>query len=125
MITNRNIIIGIAGVLLAGLIVWKIVGAGPSSDQRKQTAPLVQVETPKRETITYKLRFKGDVLPIQQANIYSKVTGNLDRVYANIGMKVAQNQLLALIDTVELSQAVQQTEATYQNAKINFDRTKE
>lgn len=119
--------ISIAGLVLflAVIVVWKIVGANSSADVRRPAAILVQVGHPERSTIVYRLKFTGDVLPIQQANIYSKINGNLERVYVNIGARVEEDQLLALIDTTETAQQEQQTAATYQNTKLTYERTKE
>jgi membrane fusion protein (multidrug efflux system) len=75
--------------------------------------------------VAYRLHFTGDVIAIQQASIYSKVSGNLEKIYADIGTRVKQNQLLALIDTTELHQQYQQAAATYQNAFLNHARTKD
>jgi RND family efflux transporter MFP subunit len=122
---NLKYIIPAVLILIVLVVLTKIVGKSSSSDPRRQSIPLVQVEQPHRETVVYKLKFTGDVLPIQQANIFSKVTGNLDRVYADMGDRVRRNQLLALIDTTELSQQFQQASATYQNARLNYERTKE
>lgn len=75
--------------------------------------------------MTFRLPFTGDVVAIQQAAIFSKVSGNLERIYADMGMHVERNQLLALIDTTELHQQYQQAAATYQNARVTYKRTKE
>ncbi|MBI1804545.1 MAG: efflux RND transporter periplasmic adaptor subunit [Ignavibacteriae bacterium] len=112
-------------LLLFGLVAWRIMGNSSSSDTRRQNTPLVRVDQPRRETVITTLRFTGDILPIQQANIYSKVNGTLNRVYVDIGASVRQGQLLALIDTTELSQQVQQNAAKFQNARLNYERTKE
>ncbi len=112
-------------VILIALVVLKLVDGKTPADTRRQNIPLVKVEHPRRESVLYKLSFTGDVVPIQQASIYSKVAGNIEREYVDIGAAVAQNQLLALIDTTELSQQFRQSEATYENAKLNFERTKE
>ncbi len=112
-------------VFLAALVVWKIISANASSDSRRQALPVVQIERPRRDTVFNKLQFNGDVVPIQQANIFSKVNGSLERIYVDMGTRVTQYQQLALIDTTELSQIVQQTGATYENARLNFERTRE
>jgi membrane fusion protein (multidrug efflux system) len=46
-------------------------------------------------------------------------------VYVNIGDFVRENQMLALIDTTELALQVQQTGASYVNAKLTYDRNVE
>ncbi|TAL69159.1 MAG: efflux RND transporter periplasmic adaptor subunit [Bacteroidetes bacterium] len=73
----------------------------------------------------------GDILPIQQANIYSKVSGNIEMVYVNIGDFVKDGQILALIDTTIYSQNANLANANYNqqlanfaNAKLNYERNK-
>ena len=122
---NKKIVASFVGVVVVGVAVVTIASKGPSTDNRRQNIPLVQVELPRREAVVYKLVFTGDVLPIQQANIYSKVTGNIDRIVAEMGSYAKENQLLALIDTTELAQQFQQAAATYENTKMNYQRTRE
>lgn len=123
---KKVIIITLAGaLLLISIAVWKILGSDTAGDARRQPAPLVKAEKPGRTDLQYKLSFTGDVLPNQQANIYAKVSGTLERVYVDMGTYVHENELLALIDTTELSQQVRQTGATFVNAKLNYTRTKD
>ncbi len=116
-----------AGILvfLAALVIIRILSSNAGVDTRRANAPIVKVERPARETVTYSLNFTGDVVAIQQATIISKVSGNLDHIYADIGTRVARDQMLALIDTTELHQQYQQAAATYQNALSTQQRTKE
>ena len=123
-ITRKNIFIGLA-ILLALGAVYRFVKGGAASDTRRVPAPLVRVELPHKETVVNALSFTGDILPIQQANIYSKVNGNLEKLYVDIGMHVRENQLLALIDTTELYQQYQQAAATYENARLTYERNKD
>lgn len=103
----------------------KILGDRPASETRRQNLPAVSVQKPARELIVQRIQLTGDVLPVRQANIFSKVSGTLDQVYANIGSVVKPGQALALIDTTELAQQVQQMQATYYNARISFQRTQQ
>jgi membrane fusion protein (multidrug efflux system) len=84
--------------------------------------PLVQVEKPRRETVKVRLEFNGDVMPIRQAAIFSKVSGNLERIFTDMGYTVRANQLLATIDSTELYQQFQQASAAFQNALLTFSR---
>lgn len=110
---------------LASVVAIKIISSKAAIDTRRQNAPIVRVEKPTRETVTYSLSFTGDVVAIQQATVVSKVSGNLDRIYVDIGTHVERDQILALIDTTELHQQFQQASATYQNALSTQQRTKE
>jgi len=126
MKTRTKYLIPLVIVLaILGVLAYRMVNGGPSATAARQNAPLVKLEQPRRETVTSALQFTGDVVAIQQAALYSKVSGNLDRVYVDMGTLVKRNQLLALIDTTELHQQYQQAEATSQNARLIFTRTRE
>jgi RND family efflux transporter MFP subunit len=118
-------IIGIIALALVVLIVVRFSAVGSSADARRSNIPLVKVEKAVRENVEYKLEFNGDVIAIQQASIYSKVSGNLDRVLVDMGTHVRHDQLLAVIDSTELYQQVQQTAATYANARTIYQRNEE
>lgn len=110
-------------VLLVGAIVaYRISTDVKTAESRRFTVPLVKVEKPLRELVKSQLQFNGDVLAIRQAGIFSKVSGNLERIYADMGSKVFAGQLLATIDSTELYQQYQQANATYQNARMTFGR---
>jgi membrane fusion protein (multidrug efflux system) len=109
----------------AGIVAYRIIAGNTATDAKKLNVPLVKIESPQRETVNYRLQFSGDMLAVSQANIFSKVSGNLERVYVDMGARVRRDQPLALIDTTELRQQYQQAAATYENARINYQRTKE
>jgi membrane fusion protein (multidrug efflux system) len=112
-------------LLVIAIAAYKITTAEKEAGSRRQMAPLVKVEKPTRELIKIQLQFNGDVLPIRQASIFSKVSGNLERIYVDMGSTVRANQLLASIDSTELYQQYQQTSATYQNARMTFGRVQQ
>jgi len=113
-------------ILVVGIVVaLRISNAAKSAEARRQMIPLVKVENPIRELVKSQLQFNGDVLAISQAGIFSKVPGNLERIYADMGSKVYAGQLLATIDSTELYQQYQQTNATYQNAHMTFERVQQ
>ncbi len=115
----------VIGMIIVFLLILRIISGHAAVEPRRNSAVLVKVEPPLRTTVTYSLQFTGDVVAIQQANIFSKVSGNLENVYVDLGTRVSRNQRLALIDTTVLHQQYQQAEATYENAKVNYQRTKE
>jgi RND family efflux transporter MFP subunit len=112
-------------VVLAALFVWRMASGDPSADVRRQNVPVVKTEHPLRQTVMYNLLYTADVVAVQQAGIYPKVSGTLDRVYADMGTPVRRGQMLALIDTTELFQTRQQAAATAQNARLTYRRTKD
>jgi len=126
MIVKRKYVYFIAGaLLLVALFLWRILSGDPAADTRRQAIPVVKTENPLRLTVMYNLLYTADVVAIQQAGIYAKVSGTLDRVYVDMGSPVRRGQMLALIDTTELFQTRQQAAATAQNARLTYRRTKD
>jgi RND family efflux transporter MFP subunit len=116
---------GGAALLILLIVAVRLFTSRETEETRRQNVPLVKVETPLRDTVNVTLQFTGDVLAIQQAAIFAKVTGNIERIYADIGARVSRGQVLALIDTTELYQTYEQAIATSENANLNFRRTRE
>jgi RND family efflux transporter MFP subunit len=126
MILKRKYIIAIAcAVLFIALIVIRVATGDSGADTRRQSIPVVKTEHPLRQNVTYNLLYTADVAAIQAAGIYPKVSGTLDRVYVDMGTPVRRGQMLALIDTTELSQTRAQAAATAQNARLTYHRTKD
>ncbi len=115
-------IVGALAAIVAAFVVYRVFTDAQSAESRRQNVPLVQVENPHRETVKVQLEFNGDVMPVRQAAIFSKVSGNLERIYTDMGYNVQTNQLLATIDSTELYQQFQQASATYQNALLTYNR---
>lgn len=121
---KKLVAVVVLGVVVAGVVYFLITG-GTAAGSRSQSAPLVKTETPVRQAVATVLRFTGDIIPMQQAAIFSKVSGTLERVYVDMGARVGQGQVLARIDTTELYQQYQQAAATYQNARLTYARTRD
>lgn len=109
--------------LVVGLTWYRISHRQLPAAARRAALPVVQTAQPARAALRLALEYTGDMIAVRQADIFSKVTGNLEQVYVNIGTPVRMGQILALIDTTELYQTYQQASATFINAKLTFDRT--
>jgi len=121
---GRLFLLGLIFVIIAAIfVVVQLRSARASSEARRQQTPAVKVQTPARTDLMRALHFTGDVSAIQQAAIFSKVSGNIDRIYVDMGMPVRRGQILALIDTTELAQQLQQASATYENARLIHQRS--
>jgi membrane fusion protein (multidrug efflux system) len=125
------VLTGIVIILAAAALVYYRINENIKSSKRPAPPPQsVKVKQPERGDIASKIVISGDILPIQQTNIYSKVTGNIQKIYADIGDYVHQGKLLASIDKSVFLQTVRQTEgllnqakATLENNKVNLART--
>ncbi len=131
MLKNRKnaIIVSCIALLLIIFVVVKFKSA--DAPERRASIPTVVSGNLQKGEIVKSESLTGDILPIQQANIFTKVNGNIEKIYSDIGDHVIQNQVLALIDTTIYSQSMKQSKANYmqalanlENAKLIFDRNK-
>jgi membrane fusion protein, multidrug efflux system len=121
--TTRTILIAVI-VLIVGFIVFRLLTMKPPAAKKQPTPPVV-VALPERTDVIYKLEYDGDVIPVLQAYVFSRVSGLLQAIYTDMGKTVRRNQLIALIDTAEAYQMMKQSEAAYYNAKATSIREQE
>lgn len=118
---NYALVALIPAAILVFAVIRLITAAGPVA-QKKTPIPLVQLATPTRMDVTYSLEYDGDVVPIRQANIFSRVTGMLEQIYTDMGHTVQRGQIMALIDTSQAHQAELQAAAALANARATEHR---
>jgi len=80
----------------------------------------VSVVQPQRTAPTQEITLPGNVEPFVSAPIYSRTNGYLQKWYVDIGAHVKQGQLLAVIDTPEVDQQLQQSRSTLATAQANL-----
>jgi membrane fusion protein (multidrug efflux system) len=127
---KKKFVIPSVGIILVLIfIVFKIRQSSDSENKRPVPRPSVVISAPDIIEMQRSLILTGDILPIQQANIYSRVSGNIDKIFVDIGDWVKQSRVLAVIDSTIYSQNLRQADASYlqaeanfNNAKLNFDR---
>jgi len=119
------VVIALAAVGLAWAVITRINAPAAGTESKKTNRPPVRIAVAEHEDLTYRLDFSGDVNPARQANVFSKVTGNIERLYADMGQTVHEGAMLALIDTAALGATLQQTRTSYVNARVQYNRTKD
>src|SRR5437879_5474017 len=82
--------------------------------------PEVSVVSPKRTVPPHEIILPGNVEPFINSPIYSRTNGYLKEWSADIGAHVKQGQLLAVIDTPEVDQQVEQSLSNLNTAKANL-----
>ena len=132
--TKRKIYIALGVVVLVFILLFYFRLKNDLAATKKQPTIIqtVELSAPVRTNVVKKLSFTGDILPIQTANIYSRVSGNLERIYVDQGDYAYSGKLLAEIDRTIFEQNVRQNEGLYkqslaqmENNKVNFDRNKD
>jgi RND family efflux transporter MFP subunit len=110
---------------LLSIVIYRFATGNGADESRRTQIPLVTTELPLQQRVVYNLQFTGDVVAIQQAGVYAKVTGTLERVFVDMGTFVTRGQSLAQIDTTELAQQNDQARATFENARLLYRRNKD
>ena len=120
------LIIGL--IVIAGLgtaIYLGIHGRTQAETQLTQetqaaAVPSVVVIHPKPNTMTSEVSLPGNTQAFIDTPIYARASGYLKNWYFDIGARVKQGQLLAVIETPELDQQLEQAQASLQNAQANL-----
>ena len=113
-------------LLLAALLVsgiWSRVKAERSlrADATQAAVTAVSVVSPKQAEPDQDLILPGNVQPYITSPIYSRTNGYLKKWYFDIGAHVKKGQLLAVIETPEVDQQLQQARSTLLTAQANLE----
>ena len=119
LISALSILI-VAALLIYG--IWTRIRANAAlANETTQTAVIaVSVVQPQRTAPTQEITLPGNVEPFVSAPIYSRTNGYLQKWYVDIGAHVKQGQLLAVIDTPEVDQQLQQSRSNLATAQANL-----
>ncbi len=103
-------LLGLA-IILGVVVAYRLKDQQARAVQRPRGDALVGVVAPSRRDLEIKLSATADILPAQQAAIFSKVSGYIRRIHADRGDLVHAGQLLVEIDDQELQAQVEQARA--------------
>jgi RND family efflux transporter MFP subunit len=122
---RRWLVAGIVLIVVAALLasgIWSRIKARTAL--RVQTAQValtaVSVVSPQRTTPAQEIILPGNVQPFITSPIYSRTNGYLQKWYVDIGARVKQGQLLAVIQTPEVDQQLDQSLSNLNTAKANL-----
>jgi RND family efflux transporter MFP subunit len=122
---KRWVGLAIALIVIAALLgsgIWSRVRARATLDAEtaRVAVPAVSVVSPKQTAPAEEIILPGNVQPFITSPIYSRTNGYLKKWYFDIGAHVKQGQLLAVIDTPEVDQQLQQSLSNLNTAKANL-----
>ena len=117
--------LAIASLVVAALLIsgiWSRVRARATLDAEtaRVALPAVSVVSPKQTAAAEEIILPGNVQPFITSPIYSRTNGYLKKWYFDIGAHVKQGQLLAVVDTPEVDQQLQQSLSNLNTAKANL-----
>jgi RND family efflux transporter MFP subunit len=120
------LILALAVIVVAALLasgIWSRVKA--TTTLRVETAqaalPAVSVVSPQRTAPADEIILPGNVQPFITSPIYARTNGYLKKWYFDIGAHVKQGQLLAVIETPEVDQQLEQARSNLLTAQANLE----
>jgi RND family efflux transporter MFP subunit len=87
----------------------------------ESAAPVVEVVHPKVGADGQEVTLPGNAQAFNDTPIYARTRGYVEHWYVDIGARVKQGQLLALIQTPELDQQLEQARADLKTAQANLE----
>jgi RND family efflux transporter MFP subunit len=115
-------IVAIVVAALLGSGIWSRVKARTTLNAETAQVALtaVSVVSPKPSAPAEEIILPGNVQPFITSPIYARTNGYLKKWYFDIGAHVKEGQLLAIIDTPEVDQQLQQIMSNLETAKANL-----
>jgi len=121
------------GLLSAGLLMLTaIYGCGHAESKgepKKEQPPIVATFDLKKEKLSTKLSLPGELIALQQVDLYAKVSSFVRTLKVDIGSEVSKGQLLMTLEAPELSSQlsasksrIKAQEAIYTASKANYNR---
>jgi RND family efflux transporter MFP subunit len=120
------LVLAAAVILVAALLTSGIrsrVKARAALDTETAQAALsaVSVVSPKQTTPAEEIILPGNVQPYISSPIYARTNGYLKKWYFDIGAHVKQGELLAVIETPEVDQQLEQARSNLLTAQANLE----
>src|SRR5882724_8738602 len=114
-------VIAVAALLISG--IWSRVKARTAlnTETAQAALPAVSVVSPKQTAPADEIILPGNVQPFITSPIYARTNGYLKKWYFDIGAHVKQGQLLAVIETPEVDQQLQQARSNLLTAQANLE----
>ncbi len=108
---------------LLGSGIWSRVKAGAAlrAETTQAALPAVSVVSPKQTAPADEIILPGNVQPFITSPIYARTNGYLTKWYFDIGAHVKKGQLLAVIETPEVDQQLQQARSNLLTAQANLE----
>lgn len=104
--------IAVVVVLVAGFLVWSVVG-------KKSSATRYITSQPTRGTLTLAVAGNGNVISKNSASVNPPISGTVTELSVSLGSKVKKGDVLFVIDNASLDASVKSAKSNYQSAKAS------
>lgn len=110
-------------IIIIALILVALVSAAFILRPRKVAIDRIDIKTAKAETgsVSKTVTATGTLEAITTVEVGTQVSGIIEKLYVDFNSYVKKGQILARIDTTNLAAAMEQSQATLDNAKAELD----
>jgi RND family efflux transporter MFP subunit len=118
----------LALLILTGFLAGVVSGCGNARKAEAEDAahaPIAPVVKVARRNLSNTLEIASEFEPLQEIEVYAKVSGYIKKLYVDWGTHVKQGQLLAELEIPELQQQLQQDEASARRSDQDLSRARE
>jgi RND family efflux transporter MFP subunit len=115
----------IVAVMMAPLLFASMVACNSKSQNTEANAaeiPSATVTVVNRGTVTHMLNVAGQFQPYQVVDVHAKVSGYVRHIYVDIGDRVRQGQVLAVLEVPELNAQLKGTVSEVARTKDEITR---
>ena len=115
-------------LIFAGFFAGLVCGCGDARKAEAEdaahapSAPVVKVV---RRDLNNELEIASEFQPLQEIEVYAKVSGYIKKLYVDWGTHVKKGQILAELEIPELQQQLQQDEASARRSEQDLGRSRE
>jgi RND family efflux transporter MFP subunit len=123
--TNRSYV---ALFIFAAILTGAVTGCGGARKgdvEDAAHAPVAPVVKVVRSNLSNTLEIASEFQPLQEIEVYAKVSGYIKKLYVDWGTHVKKGQLLAELEIPELQQQLQQDEAGARKSEQELSRARE
>ncbi len=114
-------LIAVAALLISGILSRVRARTTLKAETAQVALTAVSVVSPKQTAPAQEIILPGNVQPFITSPIYARTNGYLRKWYVDIGGRVKQGQLLAVIETPEVDQQLQQARSNLLTAQANLE----
>ena len=114
-------VVVVAAVLVSGIVSRVRARTKLKAETSQVALTAVSVISPKQTAPAEEIILPGNVQPFITSPVYARTNGYLKKWYFDIGARVKKGQLLAVIETPEVDQQLQQARSNLLTAQANLE----
>src|SRR5881628_4084473 len=107
-------------ILMAAVVLFGCAAKKASDQPEGEHVVTVDVAPVLSTSISLKVTSDALLYPLQQASIVPKISAPVKKFYVDRGVRVRAGQLLAELENRDLTAAVAETQAAYEQAEANY-----